>query len=124
MTSDPLLDLSTLQMLSDLGDRRGKDLLGQLYGLFIAQGPESFAKMRQAVASGEPNTVREVAHSLKGSYRSIGTPVLADLCFELEQRGKAGDLGDDADTVLDRLEETFEATSAALGDYLGRRTTP
>lgn len=112
-----LLDLSMLETLSMLGNRRGKDLLGQLFGLYLQQGPEGFAKMRAAVAEGRPEELKGVAHSLKGSYRSLGTPRLAAVSKDLEEKGAAGDL-DGCDVLLDRLEQAFTETTSVLREFL------
>ncbi|MEM6792918.1 MAG: Hpt domain-containing protein [Acidobacteriota bacterium] len=118
----PLLDLETLDTLRQLGRRRGRDLLGQLFGLFSDQGPESFAKLRRAALEGDAETVREVAHSLKGSYRSLGTPRLAKRCEALEERGRGG--GDLAglSSALDELERDFVQTREALELFLAGET--
>lgn len=112
-----LLDLSMLETLSMLGNRRGKDLLGQLFGLYLEQGPEGFAKMRTALAAGRSTDLKGVAHSLKGSYRSLGTPRLAAISKELEDKGSAGDL-QGCDVLLDQLEQAFEETTVALRELL------
>ena len=46
LQTQELLDRTTLETLASLGERRGKDLLGQLFGLFLDQGPKSFEALR------------------------------------------------------------------------------
>ncbi len=116
-----LLDESILQTLSMLGERRGKDLLGQLYGLFLEQAPTSFSSLRQALASGDADGVKSTAHSLKGSYRSLGTPRLAELSRQLEEMGSSGQL-EGGETILAELESCFGQTSEALQSFLASRS--
>ena len=117
-----LLDLTTLETLALLGERRGKDLLGQLFGLFQDQGPKSFASLRSAVAAGSSAEVKSVAHSLKGSYRSLGTPRLAEISLRLEEKGTNGDL-DGAGELVDDLEQCFLDTTRALQGFLESKTS-
>ena len=115
-----LLDESILQTLSMLGERRGKDLLGQLFGLFLEQGPTSFSSLRGALASGDAAEVKSTAHSLKGSYRSLGTPRLAELSRQLEEMGSSGQLAG-GESILAELELCFGQTSEALRSFLASR---
>ena len=117
---EDLLDIQTLESLAMLGERRGKDLLGQLVALFSDQGPKSFKQLRQALAEGDATTVSETAHSLKGSYRSLGTVRLAQISETLERRGREGQL-DGLDAELSELEETFSVTERQLEAFLEQR---
>ena len=116
-----LLDMSILETLATLGERRGKDLLGQLFGLFQEQGPKGFATIRQALESGNATEIKSMAHSLKGSYRSLGTPRLAELSRQMEEKGSTGRLDGGAE-LLAELELCFEHTQKALGDFLATKT--
>lgn len=115
------VDATVLGTLDDLGKRRGKDLLGQLFQIFVEQGPETFANMRRAVELANPNDLASSAHSLKGSYQSLGLPRLAKICTELESRGRAGQLSG-LDVWLDHLEHEFDATRIALREYVEGRS--
>lgn len=53
------------------------------------------------------------AHTLKGSASSMGAPVMAGLCEELQQAGDSGELSR-APELLERLREEFERVRAAL----------
>ena len=109
----PRLDHETLESLAMLGERRGKDLLGQLFGIFVDQGPSGVRSMREALAGLDSDSLRETAHSLKGSYRSLGTPRLADLAEQLENLGRDG-FWEGCSELIDDLETEFEATSEEL----------
>ena len=119
-STEELLDLSILETLHSLGERRGKDLLGQLFGLFQQQGPQGFEQIRSALAVQQPSEIKSVAHGLKGSYRSLGTPRLAEICRVLEEKGGTGDLSG-GEALLSELEEVFESTVAALKDFLASK---
>ncbi|MEO1086147.1 MAG: Hpt domain-containing protein [Acidobacteriota bacterium] len=120
MSGDDLLDVATLETLAELGERRGRNLLAQLAELFREQGPKAFATMRRAVADADMKVIRETAHSLKGSYRSLGTVRLANLSAELERLGRREQL-DGVGDLLDDLEDSFTATEEALRGFIQGR---
>lgn len=119
-SEEDLLDFNVLNTLVDLGRRRGKDLLGQLFSLFLQQGPVSIQKLHAAVAAVDLEAVKSEAHSLKGSYRSLGLPRLAEICRRLEVSSTNGDLGDGQELLV-ALDQAYEMTSAALGAFINER---
>lgn len=56
----------------------------ELLGLFLGQLPLLVTQLAKAKDQGD---WRLAAHTLKGSARSVGAPVLAELALELEQMG-------------------------------------
>ena len=54
------------------------------------------------------------AHKLKSSARSVGALALGELCADMEQAGKAGQV-----EALTALLSRFEAEMAAVDEYLG-----
>lgn len=116
-----IVDITTLETLDDLGKRRDKDLLGQLFEIFVQQGPEKVAAMRQALDSSAADQFASFAHTLKGSYQSLGLPRLAKLCTELEMRGKASQL-EGLDAWLDHFEIEFDTTRNVLKNFVEGRS--
>jgi HPt (histidine-containing phosphotransfer) domain-containing protein len=57
--------------------------------------------------------VGALAHKLKSSARSVGALALGELCVEIEQAGKAGQI-----EALAALLPRFEAEMAAVDEYL------
>ena len=54
------------------------------------------------------------AHKLKSSARSVGALALGELCAEMEQAGKAGDMRGALKALLPR----FESELAAVDKYI------
>ena len=50
------------------------------------------AELRAACAAGQAADAGALAHKLKSSSRAVGALVLGELCFEMEQAGKVGDM--------------------------------
>jgi CheY-like chemotaxis protein/HPt (histidine-containing phosphotransfer) domain-containing protein len=84
------------------------DIVDQLLDLFLQSTPPLLAELRTAIDGADGDEVRRAAHKLKGSCQNIGATFMATLCRALE----AGD-GDAGDTI-DRLDEAFLSTEAAL----------
>ena len=77
------------------------------------------AELRTHCDAGRGREAGAIAHKLKSSSRSVGAMALGDLCAELENAGKAGDLATLAnwanqfDTALAAVEDTLEQLLAA-----------
>jgi CheY-like chemotaxis protein/HPt (histidine-containing phosphotransfer) domain-containing protein len=82
------LDLPKL--LGHLGGDR--QVLGSMVTIFLETGPRTLAKIREAVAAGDPKGVAAAAHAIRGSAGIFGATALAELCLQIENLGEAGEL--------------------------------
>jgi len=98
------IDKSALQAISSL-QRPGKpDLLGRIVGLFASV---------EAVESGDLESMRVAAHSMKSSSAYLGANRLAEQCRNIEQAAREGkEL--ECFALAEGLEEEFEASLAEL----------
>ncbi|CAB3682903.1 Sensor histidine kinase RcsC [Trinickia soli] len=71
------------------------------------------AELRSHCDAGRGREAGAIAHKLKSSSRSVGALMLGDLCAELENAGKAGDLA-----LLANWAKQFDAALAAVEDAL------
>jgi CheY-like chemotaxis protein len=71
------------------------------------------AQLRTACAACNTAAVAAAAHKLKSSARSVGALALGELCAEMEQAGKAGQI-----QALTALLSRFEAEMSAVNNYL------
>ncbi|HXY36934.1 MAG TPA: response regulator [Planctomycetaceae bacterium] len=71
------------------GDR---ELLGEVVGAFLIEGPSLLEEIRSALAAGDAHRLRRGAHTLKGALRTLGIESAAQLATELEEIGRGGDL--------------------------------
>jgi HPt (histidine-containing phosphotransfer) domain-containing protein len=90
-------------VLGELLETVGSDpeFLGELIDDFVADAPAQLESLREAAASGDANSARRAAHTLKGNSRTFGAGELASLCQEAEAAAGA----DDLDAVLSRIGE-------------------
>ncbi len=81
------------------------DLLEQLIAIFAATTPEALDALERAR---DADTIRRVAHSLKGACQNVGAIAMAQLCRELEGEPAL------AATRVASLREALEPTLLAL----------
>jgi CheY-like chemotaxis protein/HPt (histidine-containing phosphotransfer) domain-containing protein len=80
---------------------------------FRGSASQITVELKNAYADRQSAQMSALAHRLKSSARSVGALELGELCAEIEQAGKAGQL-----EVLSLLLPRFEAEMAAVGKYL------
>ncbi len=110
---DASLDENVLAALRQLQDSGEPYILEELIGLYLEDTPVQLAALRAAVEAGRADTVKTIAHALKGSSASMGAPRMTAGCSELQEVGASGDLYR-APGLLNRLEEEFGHVRAAL----------
>ncbi len=89
----------------------------ELFQEFLDQTPTLMSQLDEALSAGDATTVGRVAHTLKGSARSIGADAFAEASFTLEQMGKSGDLSD-AGSARQALESQWSALQNALNTFI------
>jgi two-component system sensor histidine kinase/response regulator len=104
------LDEGVLAGLRELGDA---DLLSELSTIFVDDASSRLAALREAAERGDAKSVKQIAHTLKGSSGNMGAKRMAKICAELENVGASGDLSY-APELLGRLEEEFSRVRPAL----------
>lgn len=73
----------------------------KLVELTLKDADKFMAEIESAFHDGDPDSVGIAAHSLKSILKQIGAQSAADVAFEIETAGKAGDLK----VCADRLAE-------------------
>src|SRR5579884_3949724 len=104
------LDDAALGSLRELG---GDDFLGEVIDAFVADAPGLIATLRSALGDGNAEELRRAAHTLKSNGATLGAAGFAELCRDLEQRARAGEL-DGASELVDRIEEEYAPLEQAL----------
>jgi PAS domain S-box-containing protein len=107
------LDRTVLAKLRKALGGKSKDFIGSLIDLFIADAQPRLEALREAIAQGDAQALRLVAHALKGSCANMGAQRMAGLCEILEEKALANSLAG-ASTILEHLEAEFAAVKEAL----------
>ena len=119
MTGESALDAHTLhQLLESVGG--DQEFFAELIDEFQGDAPRQLETLRSATASGDAETARRAAHTLKSTGRTFGADALASLCYEAETAAADGDLdavgariveiGAQLDRVLAELSATRDAS--------------
>jgi CheY-like chemotaxis protein/HPt (histidine-containing phosphotransfer) domain-containing protein len=109
-------DRAAIDGLLDLG---GPELLSKLAETFSAETSTALSALREAVAASDAQSVKSIAHTLKGSSGSMGAQKMSAICAELEDAGASGDLPK-VTGLLARLETEFGRVRVALEVELAR----
>jgi signal transduction histidine kinase/CheY-like chemotaxis protein/HPt (histidine-containing phosphotransfer) domain-containing protein len=113
---------------SSLLEKLGGDetLYAEVIEIFLSEAPKHLAKLKIALAEGNPQTVESVAHSLKGELGYLGDSQLSQSARELEEAGRNYDLERAAvsfqrleDEVLILLSSIRGAAASADGETSG-----
>jgi HPt (histidine-containing phosphotransfer) domain-containing protein len=83
-----------MRALDELRASVGDDpvFVAELIDDFVEEAPRQLEILREAATTGEAESARRAAHTLKGNARTFGAEGLASLCLEAETAAAAGDL--------------------------------
>ncbi|MGB7445073.1 MAG: response regulator [Coleofasciculaceae cyanobacterium] len=108
------------QVLQDLREVMGEgagECLASLIDIYLDETPSLLQKMAWAVTEQEPETIQQIAHTLKSSSASLGATTLSKLCTELESLGKSQTIIG-ATEIMGKIEAEYEKVKLALTNEL------
>ena len=109
---DPILTPLIEQLYRDRPER-----VIPLIKSFLDHTVEAIKDLDRLIRKNQAQSVREVAHSLKGSCQMLGAKRMGVVCANLESLAKSGQL-EGAVELLDRLDNELIPVSAKLGRFL------
>lgn len=87
----------------------------------MEDAPLRLQAVKEAVAQKDAKALHKSAHAFKSLAVTVGGISVAQICTQLEERGKAGTLAD-ASTLIQPLEIAYKRSQAALHlEYPGRQ---
>jgi len=116
--AEPLASVSALapgHPLRVLEAHAGPRALAEVIDVFLQTIPRRLEDLRQALGRSDTDSIRALAHSLKGASAQIGARWMADLCVQLEAIVRGGEMSAVGE-LLSRLEADYAVVSAALRD--------
>jgi PAS domain S-box-containing protein len=105
----PVLDHSILEELRALGGEDDPLFLQTVVEQFVQDVPRLVSAIQQSVEQEDTPALMRAAHALKGCARNMGTLWLAELCFQLEEKGKQQVLSGAHSLFLQVQQEIAEA---------------
>jgi two-component system sensor histidine kinase RpfC len=118
-STDPpaFLNENTLHQLALLGEEQDNFLPVVIHG-FISESEKLLDAMRTAWAHQEYSTVKELAHTLKGSAGNVGAEALHQICRDIMQSSHTK-LDNNEGDLLQQIQNCFKSTKTLLIQYLG-----
>lgn len=101
------------ETIGDVAD----EILPELAPMLLADAPGLLDKLNLAIQAKNSITVRELAHTLKGSCASLGIVGLAAICQDIESMGKNNELAL-APARLDDAYAEYEQVRVVLSSYV------
>ncbi len=99
--SEGILDQGVFKAL---GEQVGV-ALGTLINVFIDDMPSYIRSLKDATSVKDASAVADIAHSIKGGAANFGANRLVDVCQQIEDCGRAGDLQDIEGLVAQAISE-------------------
>ncbi len=81
--------------------------------MFLGQAPDSIREMDEASKAKQYEKMGQAAHKLKGSALNMGAKKLAEICREIEIRGRSND-GFESEKMIDSVKAIYEKTAEEL----------
>lgn len=95
-------DLSQLKMLME-------DEFPTLVELFVNDSKTLVDNIQSSISANDCEALRIAAHTLKGSSSNMCATVLSELCLQMENKAKSGELTG-VDDLLSQIAETHQQT--------------
>ena len=109
------VDTSNIVNVCRAGDTVDHVLLKEMLGYFIDENHHRMAKATRAVTDEDRESLRQIAHAVRGSAAMLGAGRLHDIATAIEHAALAGDLDRLREAVV-ALNAEFSAVLAALRD--------
>jgi HPt (histidine-containing phosphotransfer) domain-containing protein len=92
MSTRGALDPAVVDTLRQLTPPGEPDVLTEILNVFLTDVPRRIDQLKAAWRDGKATDVQRAAHSLKGSSGNIGADGLYEVCRQIDDRAKAGEL--------------------------------
>ncbi len=107
------MDRDALDALHQLEEQGAEGLFDRVLDAYFSSSPELIATLREAVAAGDVEAVRNAAHALKAASTHLGAVTVAELAGSLEAMARRRSI-DQAAALVAALEPEFDQVRLAL----------
>lgn len=118
--SPSLLDTHVINRLLELNEKFEKGFFQEVLDMFFKQAPVIINEMIQYCQEQRFDKMSESAHKLKGSALNVGAKAMADVCREIEVKGKNNQVGN-CNQILDRLTSVYAASQKELNKIVSSK---
>jgi PAS domain S-box-containing protein len=109
LESPSVLDQKIIKSLRQIAG----ESLSQIIADYLEDAAQLLQSIREAVAAGDAQSLKQSAHSLRSSSANLGATRLSNLCKELEMMGRVG-ITTHASESMARVEAEYEKVKVAL----------
>ena len=113
LIEEPVLDPAVLAEIRALATGGEDDAIMAITQVFMADAPDRVVRLGAAIAARDVNTVRRIAHRLRGGALALGAGRMARVCTAIEQAAVAESI-DEAARQWPGFSREFEAVKQAL----------
>lgn len=106
-------DMEALVMLEEIME----DEFPELVNVFITDSDPRIEALKNAFNEQDFESLREMSHSFKGASGNLSALPLANLCFSIESKSRARDLGG-MDVLIKQLETEYIAVKNILNTMI------
>ena len=112
MGARDVLDPAVVESLRQLTPPGEPDVLVEILNVFLTEVPRRIDRLKAAWREGNAVEVQRTAHSLKGSSGNVGADALFEVCRQIDERAKAGELRIEA--LIEALDAEYARVDAAV----------
>jgi CheY-like chemotaxis protein len=87
--------------------------MAEVIDSFLEDAPKLLAELKDAVAQGDVDTVRRIAHSMKSNSADFGAGTLNKLCLQLEEQARSSNL-DGAAELAEEIAAEYQEVAIKL----------
>jgi len=113
------LEFKALQAIAALQRPNKPNLLEKVVGLFESESPKCIEQVLTGVESGDLESIRVGAHSLKSSCANVGAMSLSARCKDIEAAAREGDLSI-CTQLSDGMMAEFQESVVGIREFLER----
>ena len=117
MKTSVRIDAEAVQTLLSLQQAGKPDLIDKIIGLFESNSPDLIEAIEQGYKTGDNDSVRAAAHSLKSSAAYIGGAELSSMCKKIEKAAANDSLSEEEENV-NTISECYRMTLAEVKSFL------
>lgn len=110
-----MLDQTALDNIRSLQRPGQPDLLTRIIDTYSRNAESLVNGLHRALQDGDLELVRRNAHTLKSASANLGAKDLSELCRQLEESARSGDM-DQGLELFEHLHDEHERSLAALAD--------
>ncbi|HEX2787941.1 MAG TPA: Hpt domain-containing protein [Ignavibacteria bacterium] len=113
INTDELFDFNIIESLKELDEPGEPSFYTELITVYLGQSPGLIDEIRNSYNMKDAEQMSKAAHTLKGSSLNVGVRKFAEICKELELKGKNNDF-DNVDKLLENLDVYYLITVKEL----------